>query len=105
MRRAVTGAACGPSCQVVVLGAAAGAIYTLSVVACGERFRGVALVSASSLVGASWIAASFGGPLVAGALMKTVGHDAVVGVLLCAALAFLTAAWWERPRIALRAPS
>jgi predicted MFS family arabinose efflux permease len=79
-----------------VLGAAAGAIYTLSLVACGERFRGVALVSASSLVGASWSAASFGGPLVAGALMKSVGNDAIVGVLLAAALAFLGAVWWEK---------
>jgi MFS family permease len=79
-----------------VLGAAAGAIYTLSLVACGERFRGVALVSASSLVGASWSAASFGGPLVAGALMKHVGNDAMVGVLLFGALAFLLAAWWEK---------
>ncbi|MFM0335402.1 MFS transporter [Paraburkholderia fungorum] len=81
-----------------VLGAAAGAIYTLSLVACGERFRGVALVSASSLVGASWSAASFGGPLVAGALMTRVGDDAVVWVLLAAGLLFLVAAWWERRR-------
>ncbi|WP_345812996.1 MFS transporter [Paraburkholderia sp. PREW-6R] len=80
------------------LGAAAGAIYTLSLVACGERFRGVALVSASSLVGASWSAASFGGPLVAGALMKAVGNDAMVGVLLLAALAFLAAVGWEKRR-------
>jgi hypothetical protein len=43
--------------------------------------------------------------LVAGALMKTVGHDAVVGVLLCAALAFLLAVWWERRRIVLQAAS
>jgi MFS family permease len=86
-----------------VLGAAAGAIYTLSLVACGERFRGVALVSASSLVGASWSAASFGGPLVAGALMKSVGNDAMVGVLLLAALAFLAAAWWERRRAPVQA--
>ncbi|NYH18466.1 MFS transporter [Paraburkholderia bryophila] len=86
-----------------VLGAAAGAIYTLSLVACGERFRGVALVSASSLVGASWSAASFGGPLVAGALMKDVGNDAMVGVLLAAALAFLAAVWWERRRSPMRA--
>ncbi|HZZ13305.1 MAG TPA: MFS transporter [Paraburkholderia sp.] len=81
-----------------VLGAAAGAIYTLSLVACGERFRGAALVSASSLVGASWSAASFGGPLLAGALMKSVGDDAVVGVLLLAAGGFLFAVWWERGR-------
>ncbi|SIT42805.1 Major facilitator superfamily (MFS) transporter [Paraburkholderia ribeironis] len=86
-----------------VLGAAAGAIYTLSLVACGERFRGVALVSASSLVGASWSAASFGGPLVAGALMKGVGNDALIGVLLFAALAFLGAVWWEKRRAPIRA--
>lgn len=85
-----------------VLGAAAGAIYTLSLVACGERFRGIALVSASSLVGAAWGAASFGGPLVAGALMKGVGDDAMVGVLFVAALAFLAAAWWERRRAPMR---
>lgn len=85
-----------------VLGAAAGAIYTLSLVACGERFRGIALVSASSLVGAAWGAASFGGPLVAGALMKGVGNDAMVGVLFVAALAFLAAAWWERRRAPMR---
>jgi hypothetical protein len=49
-------------------------------------------------MGASWSAASFGGPLVAGALMKGVGNDAMVGVLLAAALAFLVATWWERRR-------
>ncbi|SEK04364.1 Predicted arabinose efflux permease, MFS family [Paraburkholderia diazotrophica] len=81
-----------------VLGAAAGAIYTLSLVACGERFRGVALVSASSLVGASWSIASFGGPLIAGALMKSVGNDALIGVVLASALAFLAAAVWEKRR-------
>jgi hypothetical protein len=86
-----------------VLGAAAGAIYTLSLVACGERFRGAALVSASSLVGASWSAASFGGPLVAGALMKSTGNDSMVGVLLASALAFLGAALWERRRATVQA--
>lgn len=86
-----------------VLGAAAGSIYTLSLVACGERFRGLALVSASSLVGASWSAASFGGPLMAGALMKGVGNDAVIGVLLVSALAFLAAVWWEKRRGIVRA--
>ena len=85
-----------------VLGAAAGAIYTLSLVACGERFRGAALVSASSLVGASWSAASFGGPLIAGALMKGIGNDALVGLLLAGALAFGGAALWERRRAGVR---
>ncbi|TCW86482.1 MFS transporter [Burkholderia sp. SRS-46] len=79
-----------------VLGAAAGSIYTLSLVACGERFRGAALVTASSLVSASWSAASFGGPLVAGALMEQLGSNALVGVLVVCVAAFVAAALWER---------
>ncbi|KDB09119.1 major facilitator superfamily MFS_1 [Burkholderia sp. lig30] len=79
-----------------VLGAAAGSIYTLSLVACGERFRGTALVTASSLVSASWSAASFGGPLVAGALMEQMGSNALIGVLIGSAAAFVAAALWER---------
>lgn len=55
-------------------------------------------LSASSLVGASWSAASFGGPLIAGTLMKSVGNDALIGVLLTSALAFLAAVWWEKQR-------
>ncbi|TKC91135.1 MFS transporter [Trinickia terrae] len=81
-----------------VLGAAAGSIYTLSIVACGERFRGAALVSASSLVGASWSVASFGGPLIAGPLMRETGANALIAVLTASALAFLAAALWERRR-------
>ena len=69
---------------------------------CGERFRGAALVSASSLVGASWSAASFGGPLIAGALMKGIGNDALVGLLLAGALAFGGAVLWERRRAGMR---
>jgi MFS family permease len=79
-----------------VIGAAAGSVYTLSIVACGERFRGGALVSATAIVGASWSVASFGGPIVAGTLMRSVGADALIGVLTAAACAFLLAIWWER---------
>ena len=81
-----------------VLGAAAGSIYTLSLVACGERFRGAALVSATSLVGASWSVASFGGPVIAGALMRQSGPNALIAVLLASAAAFLLAAGWEARR-------
>jgi len=80
------------------LGAAAGSIYTLAIVACGERFEGVALVSASAVVSASWSAASFGGPLVAGALMEHAGADSMLWVLLAAVLAFLAALRWEAAR-------
>ncbi|WP_250450505.1 MFS transporter [Caballeronia sp. ATUFL_M2_KS44] len=79
-----------------VIGAAAGSIYTLSIVACGERFRGAMLVSATAIVGASWSAASFGGPIVAGTLMRRVGADALIGVLVVAAALFLVAVWCER---------
>lgn len=86
-----------------VLGAAAGSVYTLSLVACGERFRGSALVTASSLVSASWSAASFGGPLVAGALMEQFGGDALIGVLIVSAIAFVGAALWERRALPMQA--
>ncbi|SAL16566.1 major facilitator transporter [Caballeronia terrestris] len=78
-----------------VIGAAAGSIYTLSLVACGERFRGAALVSATSLVGGSWSIASFGGPMIAGALMRQSGPNALIAVLVASAAAFLFAAGWE----------
>ncbi|WP_250499050.1 MFS transporter [Caballeronia sp. GAWG1-5s-s] len=79
-----------------VVGAAAGSVYTLSIVACGERFRGPALVSATAIVGASWSVASFGGPIVAGTLMRRAGANALIAVLFAAALAFVAAAAWER---------
>jgi MFS family permease len=79
-----------------VIGAAAGSVYTLSIVACGERFRGAALVSATAIVGASWSVASFGGPIVAGTLMRRAGANALVAVLFASALAFVVAAAWER---------
>ncbi|MGS0974454.1 MFS transporter [Burkholderia glumae] len=82
-----------------VIGAAAGSTYTLSIVACGERFRGAALVTASSLVSASWSVASFAGPAVAGSLMNAWGDDALVGVMVATSLMFVIAAWWERRRL------
>jgi hypothetical protein len=47
-------------------------------------------------VSASWSAASFGGPLVAGALMEQLGSNALVGVLVVCVAAFVAAALWER---------
>jgi len=81
-----------------VLGAAAGSIYTLAIVACGERFEGAALVSASAIVSTSWSAASFASPIVTGALMEHAGRDAMPWVLFAGALVFLGALRWERAR-------
>ena len=80
----------------VVLGAAAGGIYTLSLAAVGERFRGPALVTASSLIGASWSVASFFGPMIAGTLMRTAGPDALIGVLFAGVASFIASHLWEQ---------
>ncbi|KAG0162295.1 hypothetical protein DFQ30_002392 [Apophysomyces sp. BC1015] len=80
----------------ILLGAAAGGIYTLSLTAIGERFRGPALVTASSLIGASWSVASFFGPMIAGALMHTAGPDALIGVLFAGVVVFICAHLWEQ---------
>ncbi|MET5012708.1 MFS transporter, partial [Burkholderia pseudomallei] len=59
------------------------------------RCRGSARGPARSLGSASWSAASFGGPLGAGALLEQFGGDALLGVLIVSALAFVGAALWE----------
>ncbi|UDG82455.1 MFS transporter [Candidatus Vallotia cooleyia] len=80
----------------IVLGAAAGGVYTLSLAAIGERFCGAALVTASSLIGASWGMASCCGPIITGTLMRVFGPDALVGVLLTGVIMFIFAHLWEQ---------
>jgi MFS family permease len=80
----------------IILGAAAGSIYTLSLAAIGERFRGPALVTASSLIGASWSVASFLGPMIAGTLMRATNPDALIGVLFASVIVFICAHLWEQ---------
>ncbi|MEJ2768390.1 hypothetical protein IHE30_07325 [Mycetohabitans sp. B46] len=79
-----------------MLGAAAGGVYTLSLAAIGKRFRGSALVTAASLIGASWSLASFFGPMIARALMLTVGPDALIGLLFASIIVFICAHLWEQ---------
>src|SRR5207249_2170192 len=62
------------------LGGAAGGIYVLSLVACGERFSGQRLVAASGIVNLTWGVASSGGPFVTGILMHSVSVNALAGV-------------------------
>ncbi len=83
----------------LMLGAAAGAIYMLSIVACGQRFTGARLVAASAILNASWGVTSSGGPLVTGVLMHSVGINALPAVMWCGAAAFVACAWWEYRRI------
>lgn len=85
----------------LMLGACAGAIYMLALVACGERFEGQSLVAASAVVNASWGIASSGGPLLTGVLMQATGIHALPAVLWIGAALFLACVGWEyRRRIA-----
>lgn len=79
-----------------LLGGAAGGVYVLSLVACGERFSGRTLVTASGLVNATWGIASSGGPLVTGVLMQALGVDALVAALWVGIVLFIGSLAWER---------
>jgi MFS family permease len=81
-----------------LLGGAAGGIYMLSLVACGERFSGAALVTESALVNVSWGVGSSTGPLLAGVLMHSAGIHALPAVLWAGVALFLLSALWERRR-------
>jgi len=80
----------------IALGAAAGAIYMLALVACGEKFTGASLTTASAVVNASWGIASAAGPLATGAMMERVGINALPAVLFVVCALFLGSAWFER---------
>ncbi|MES2263823.1 MAG: MFS transporter [Pseudomonadota bacterium] len=80
----------------VLLGAAAGGIYMLALVACGERFSGQSLTTASAVVNASWGVASSGGPVVTGVLMQAVGINALPAVLFAGCALFLASALFDR---------
>ncbi|MEG1117691.1 MAG: MFS transporter, partial [Janthinobacterium sp.] len=80
----------------LLLGAAAGGIYMLALVACGERFTGLSLTSASAIVNATWGVTSGGGPLLTGVLMQSVGVNALPAVMWVCAAIFVGSAVWER---------
>lgn len=88
-----------------LLGGAAGGIYTLAMVACGERFSGRALVAASGLISATWSVASCVAPLAAGGLMQHWRPDALVLVLWLGVALFLWGLWRERHARVLAAAS
>lgn len=80
----------------VLLGAAAGGIYTLALVLIGERFRGPDLVTANACVGMLWGVGSLLGPLLSGALMD-LGPQGVPLALCLAASLFVVAALGALP--------
>jgi MFS family permease len=79
-----------------VLGGAAGGIYVLALVACGERFSGQRLVAATAIINATWGISGSGGPLLTGALMESINVNALVLVLWLGAASFVASLLWER---------
>jgi len=52
-----------------IMGGSAGGIYVLSMMACGQKFKGMQLLRMTALLGSVWGFASIVGPLTTGALM------------------------------------
>lgn len=79
-----------------VLGGAAGGIYVLALVACGELFSGQRLVAATAIINATWGVSGSGGPLLTGALMESLNVNALVVVLWLGAATFVASLLWEQ---------
>lgn len=75
----------------LLLGASAGGIYVLSLVATGERFAGERLIAASAVINVSWGIAGIVGPLLTGAAMEAFGPDALPIALTACAVMLLAA--------------
>jgi MFS family permease len=90
-----------------VIGGAAGGIYVLSLMASGQRFSGRGLLQMTSLLGASWGAASCAGPLLTGVLMQVNLTWALPGVITTSTAILLLALAWEetRGRVAMVEPA
>ncbi|HMZ84271.1 MAG TPA: MFS transporter [Rhodocyclaceae bacterium] len=89
----------------LLLGASAGGIYVLSLVATGERFGGERLIAASAVINVSWGIAGIVGPLLTGAAMEAFGPDALPVALAVCALLFLLVQRLERTRTVAELPT
>lgn len=76
----------------VVLGAAAGGVYTLAIVLIGERFEGAELVTANASAGLIWGLGSVLGPLASGTAMGF-GQVGLPWTLAASAALFVGFAW------------
>ncbi|SHL68325.1 MFS transporter [Phytopseudomonas punonensis] len=75
----------------IILGAAAGGVYTLALILIGQDFRGADLVTANASVGMLWGIGSLLGPLLSGALMAGNSHGLPLALSLAASLFVLAA--------------
>ena len=79
-----------------VMGGAAGGIYVLSMMACGQRFSGSHLLRMTALLGSVWGVASIAGPLVTGALMAHASRWSLPSVIGAVAATLLWALAYEQ---------
>ncbi|WEF30031.1 MFS transporter [Klebsiella aerogenes] len=73
----------------LLLGAAAGALYTLSLVRAGKTFSGQKLIMINALFGFFWSAGSVAGPIVSGMLISVSGYDGLIITLFASGVLFL----------------
>ncbi len=73
----------------LLLGAAAGALYTLSLVRAGKTFSGQKLIMINALFGFFWSAGSVAGPIVSGMLIGVSGYDGLIITLFASGVLFL----------------
>jgi MFS family permease len=83
-----------------LIGGAAGGLYVLAMVECGQAYTGARLLKATALLGSVWGGASIAGPLGAGALMASIGSWSIP--LLLAGLALLLMAAMAAERFAFK---
>lgn len=74
-----------------ILGAVAGAIYTLSLVRAGKRFSGQKLIVVNSVFGVVWGAGSISGPALTGVVVSFMGYSGLIFCLVGIGLIFLAA--------------
>jgi len=79
-----------------LMGGAAGGIYVLSMMACGQRFAGKHLLRMTALLGSVWGLASIVGPLITGALMAQGSRWSIPVVIAAMALSLLASLIYER---------
>ncbi len=73
----------------LLLGAAAGALYTLSLVRAGKTFNGQKLIMINALFGFFWSAGSVAGPVVSGMLIGITGYDGLIVTPVASGVLFL----------------
>lgn len=81
-----------------LMGGAAGGLYTLAIVQVGDRFSGLALVSANAFVGLLWGLGAICGPLAGSGFMSALGASGLLIAVAAGAALFVTVSWL-RPAI------